>query len=485
MIKANSITGRSSAAALALAVALVVDLIPARAQEQATPPVPAQPAPAPAAAQPAAAAPTGRSMTLADVVAAAATQNPDLVIARTQVSAAERKVESAKGRRFPMVQLEGSVMRWNKPLNFEFSLPGIPPDPNAKPTSIRDQYTASLTARAVQPLSGLLVISKLIKSERAGLRAAHADVEQARLDVVAHAAKAFLGSLQARALRDIATQSISQLDAQLKQAQALASVGSLDQVDVMRLDAAKASAEQQLAEMEAAVHDADEGMLLILGMPLETEVQPVDNFPETLRPPSVDEAQAVATALHRPSLRAADARAVQAKGASDLAFSNLLPSINAIAQADHTEGQGTFSLKNSWFVGITLSWNIWDWGTNYYDMKAADQQVRAARLTAQRDRDRVSLEVRSAVRGSRAAYAKLDAAKRGAAAAEEAYRIQSVRFKEGALTTTDLLSAQVDATRARGALALARFEYLSAIVSVHRAMGQQPQLATTPSEGSK
>ncbi len=484
MSKANSTARRLGVAALALLSALSADLVSARAQEQATPPVPAPPTPAPAApAQPAASAPTGRTMTLADVVAAAAAQNPDLVIARTQVSAAERKVASAKGRRFPMVQLEASGMRWNKPLAFEFSIPGVPADPNQPPTTIRDQYTAQLTARAVQPLSGLLVISKLIKSERAGLRAAHADIESARLDVVAHAAKAFLGSLQARSLRDIAQESISQLDAQLKQAQALASVGSLDQVNVMRLDAAKASAEQQLAAMDAAVHDADEGLLLILGMPLETALQPVDNFPETLQPPSVDETQAVAAALNRPSLRAADARAVQAKGASDLAYSNMLPSINAIAQADHTEGQGTFALKNSWFVGITLSWNVWDWGTNYNDMKAADQQVLAARLTARRDRDKVSLEVRSAVRAARAAYAKLDAAKRGAAAAEEAYRIQSVRFKEGALTTTDLLSAQVDVTRARGSLALARFEYLSAVVSVRRAMGQQPQLATT--EGSK
>jgi len=483
MIKANSIARRLSVAALVLAVGLLADLVPARAQEQAAPPVPAKPAPTEAAPAPAAAPPSGRAMTFDDVVAAAAKQNPDLVIARTQVAAAKLGVKSAKGRRFPVVQLEAQGMRWNKPLSFEFAIPGMPADPNAKPITVRDQYMATLTARAVQPLSGLIVISKLIKSERAGLRAAHADVESARLDVVAHAARAFLGSLQARALRDIATESISQLDAQLEQARALASVGSLDQVDVMRLDAAKASAEQQLAAMDAAVHDADEGLLFILGMPLETALQPVDNFPQTLQPPSVDETQAVTTALNRPSLRAADARAVQAKGASDLAFSNLLPSVNAIAQADHTEGQGTFALKNSWFVGITLSWNVWDWGTNYNDMKAADEQVRAARLTARRDRDKVSLEVRSAVRAARAAYAKLDAAKRGAAAAEEAYRIQSVRFKEGALTTTDLLSAQVDATRARGALALARFEYLSAIVSVHRAMGQQPQLATT--EGSK
>jgi outer membrane protein TolC len=175
-------------------------------------------------------------------------------------------------------------------------------------------------------------------------------------------------------------------------------------------------------------------------------------------------------------LRAADARAAQAQGARDLAKTNLYPSVNAVVQADHNEGQSTFASKNQWFVGVTLSWNVWDWGANWHDMKAAGAQAEGARLVAQRARDRVQLEVRSAVRGARAAFQKLDAAGRGATAAEEAYRIQSVRYNEGALTTTDLLVAQVDVTRARGALALARFEYLSAIVALHRAMGRAPEL---------
>ena len=49
---------------------------------------------------------------------------------------------------------------------------------------------------------------------------------------------------------------------------------------------------------------------------------------------------------------------------------------------------------------------------------------------------------------ARTAFDTIEVAKAGLAAAEEAFRLQTVRYAEGAATTTDLLDAETEVTRA-------------------------------------
>jgi len=86
----------------------------------------------------------------------------------------------------------------------------------------------------------------------------------------------------------------------------------------------------------------------------------------------------------------------------------------------------------------------------------------------------VAFEVRRRHVDARAAYATLDVAKSGLAAAEEAHRIQSVRFEQGAATTTDVLDAETDVARARSQQVVARYEYFVSLVALARAVGERP-----------
>jgi outer membrane protein len=420
----------------------------------------------------------GSAMTMGDAVARALEHNPDLVAAGQNVVAARRAIAAAKAMRFPSVQLSANLQRWNEALVFDLGSSGVPLPPGTEipPTVVRDQWTSMATLTASQPLTGLVAVHYLVAIERAGLGAAKADLNDAQLEVAAQAATAYLGALQARALAKVAVESTAQIQAQLKQARALEAAGTLGLVDVMRLEAALAAAEQQAVNGEVAVHNADEGLLLILGMPLTTEIEPADRFPDALDPPNVSEAQAVELALgSRPDLAGARWRAVQAEGAEDAARALLYPDISALAQVQHNEGMGTFQAEDPWFVGLQLSWTVWNWGKTWHDVKAAGARARAANLAATRQGDRVAFEVRSLVRAARASHRSLEVAGRGLAAAEEAFRIQTVRYEAGAVTTTDLVVAQTDVVRARANIAQARYEYLTNLVRLYRGLGALPK----------
>ncbi len=201
----------------------------------------------------------------------------------------------------------------------------------------------------------------------------------------------------------------------------------------------------------------------------------VDDLPDP--PPRVvlsDTQTTTMAARERPELRAAAERLEQARAGEGVAKAQLLPNILGVATYQHTEGQSTFQPKNAWFVGATLTWDVFDWGKGWSGVKEARARSSQADLGRQSLADQVAFDARRRLVETRAAFDSLDLASSGLAAAEEAYRIQSVRFAEGAATTTDLIDAEADVFRARSSHAQTRYDYYLAQAALARAVGRMP-----------
>jgi outer membrane protein TolC len=180
----------------------------------------------------------------------------------------------------------------------------------------------------------------------------------------------------------------------------------------------------------------------------------------------------------------ARARAAQARSGASVQKSGLLPSLNALGTVQHTSGNGPFAAENSWFVGLNMSWTVWDWLSTYNTYRAASFQADQADLAASRLGDQVRLEVRRTAREARAAFDTLAVARAGLTAAEEAFRIQEVRFREGATTTTELLSAETELAEARIGYATSRQAYFLQLAALARATGRLPD-TLLPTSGAR
>lgn len=419
-----------------------------------------------------------RQLSFAETIELAMAGSPEVPIAAEAVAGSEARIRSAKAQRLPALRAEANVFVWDKALEISFAIPGAPSAPS---TTVRDQITSTTTISLVQPLSGLTVINSLIGLERDGERAARADLDRARLDAAFRAAEGYVRVLQAEALRAIAALTVSQIEAQITRARALAAAGTLSNVDVLRLEAAVANARQGLLRAVSGDTTARHGLVLALGLPGETILTITDAFPQD--PPSIpwNEDQAIEAARrNRPELAAAKARNSQAAKAVKVARASYFPNISAIATYQHAEGQGTFQPQNAWFGGLTLQWNVWDWGKTrgQVDEAAARQRQSALALGAQTDQ--IVFEVRRRHVEAVASREAITAARAGLAAAEEAYRIQSIQFEAGAATTTDLLDSETELARARSNAAIARFDYIIALATLARAVGELPTTGKAP-----
>ena len=418
-------------------------------------------------------------MTLLEAVDYALAHSPDLSISESGVKSARAKLSATRAERLPSIQAASSVQYWDGALSFSAG-------PGAPPLVVRERTTTASSLTAALPLSHQIVIGKLVAADRHGLEASRADNQSKRLEVASNAAQSYLQVLLARSTRDIAKARTGLVKAQLDRARVLKQGGVLGKVDVMRLEAALASARGDAITAQANAESAEDALAYTLGLPRGQGIDLVDDLPDTAKlPPPPGPAQAVeAASKNRPDLAAAWARAEQARAGAAVQLSQLLPAISAVGQLQHNTGNGPFYPENAWFVGLSLSWNLWDWGSTYHNYKSASYQADAARTGASRAADGIRVQVRRAARDTRAAYDQLEVARAGLAAAEEAFRIQQARFDEGATTTTELLAAETEVTQARVGFASARDGYFIQLVRLAQATGQLPATLLPTGQGA-
>jgi len=420
-----------------------------------------------AASTPAAAEP--RKITLEEAIDLATAGNIQIELAKETVIAGEEKVKGTKTFRLPTLGVKANVFLWNKAIE----IPGFP-------EPVRDQITSTVDVTVAQPITAALLLGTLLDFENASVDASRAELDVKKLDVAYQTAEAYITVLQLGTLREVAQTSVTQLQANLTQAKALKDAGILFDVDILRIEAQIAALEQQVLEAEVGAETARRGLALLLGLPdgTDLELAPVDTSPPVL---AWTEDDAVTKAKQqRPEAKVADARIEQAEKGVDLAKGEYLPTVNAIATYTHTEGQDAFGDPDSAFVGVVLDWNLWDWGNRGSKVDQARSGVRSAKKFRASLDDQLAFDVRSKWLAATTKRKTLEVAEKGLTAAEEAHRLQNVRFAGGAGTTTEVIDAESEVSRARSQATIARYQYLVSWMALVRAVGELPDMPRSP-----
>ncbi|HTM19031.1 MAG TPA: TolC family protein [Kofleriaceae bacterium] len=427
--------------------------------------VPLLAAPAARADQPA------RTLTLAEAVAMAGQANDGVLINAEAVHAAEHHLAADRALRWPKLHGDANLTLWDKEL--AFTLPG--PNGTTMDAVFRERLTGSASLQLIQPISPLLVIQQMIKLDQAGIAAARADLDKSRADAGYLVAEAYLRLLQASAMREVAARSVAQLEAHLARARVLEKGGVAQNHDVLRLEAARDAAQQALLSAEAGIYTGERGIALALGLPDDQRIAVKDDLPETPPPPPIDEEGAARGALAmRPEQRAARAHIEQAVRGRNIARANYFPNISAIGQVQRNQGVSTLQPENSWFVGVNLTWDIWDWGKTRHTVAEAQSRRVQAEIAAQAGSRQIAFDARRRAREAALAYQSLAAAQSAVRAAEEAYRIRGIALGQGEATTTDVLDAENEVARARVQAVVARYDYYLALTALARATGGTP-----------
>jgi len=418
--------------------------------------------------EPAAPAAQPRELSMESAIEIALAHNPQLAIEAENIVAAHAKTRADSRLRLPLLSVRANVLVWDRAIVVDLG-------PETGKITVRDRVTGTADVTVSQPLSGALVIGTLIERDQAAAAASQAQRDGVRVDIAYQTAEAYLGALQAKTLGQIARATLQQLDADIQHAKVLLQAGTLQQVDVLRLDAERARIEQQQLSADTTALGARRRLAMLLGFPDGTELALVDI--DTTPPPlpwSEDEAVARAR-RDRADARIAEANRHSAELGVSVARANYFPSISLQGVYTHAITTASFgTATDSAYIGLTLDWNLWDWGKRTAEVEGTRALSRQAVLAQAQVADQIAVDTRGRWQAARTALATLEVTARGLAAAGEAQRLQATRFSHGAATTVEVLDAETAHANAKAQAAIARYQYLVAWMALSRAVGTLP-----------
>jgi outer membrane protein TolC len=124
--------------------------------------------------------------------------------------------------------------------------------------------------------------------------------------------------------------------------------------------------------------------------------------------------------------------------------------------------------------GVLLSWNIWDWGSAYYGLDAAQARVLQAKSAQVKAMEGMRLEILQARVELDTSRTQLDVASGAVTQAEKNLESVQRRFEVQSIGSTDVLDAQVLLDRARFNEARTNYSVSRAYAKLRRAQGLDP-----------
>ncbi|MDO9010116.1 MAG: TolC family protein [Thiobacillus sp.] len=435
------------------------------------------------------------TLDFAQAVQRALAQNPDIIVAGTQISQAQAAVRQSTGARMPKLTASLNVTRTDDALNAfgiklsqrnatfndfgaaEFN-PANPSVLSVAPQDLNhpgwvNNFNTRLEAQL--PLYSGGMIEGYAEQAKAHLRAARQGDVMARQQVIFDVLRAYEGVHAARAYRDVATQGRLAAENHVKTVNSLFKGGVAVKSDLLTAQVHLEDVKVQQAQAENAVQQALDQLHLLLGMPLAA---PLDVAGSVEVPPLEGKlADHQDDALRsNPGLAVLRGQLDAAQAAVKVARAGKYPQAGLMARFDTNDPNPGFE-AHSYTVGGQLSWQLFDGGVN----NAAIQRAQASRdeLAARLNKaeNGVAYQVVDAWRHADEAQRRVAARELAVSQAEEAQRIVGKRYAGGVTTITELLAGQAQLDKTRADLVAARYELKVQRANARLATGRlQPDL---------
>ncbi|HEV2846071.1 MAG TPA: TolC family protein, partial [Thermoanaerobaculia bacterium] len=249
-------------------------------------------------------------------------------------------------------------------------------------------------------------------------------------------------------------------------------VGKAAQVEVLRAEAAIASARSDRVSFASALDNAERELARLLGVPVEeTRVSRLSPVPGPDRTPPDREALARAGIEVSPAVRQAREQIAGAEAAIALAESAFKPELRAVANVNDF-GSSEGHAATEWNAGFQLTVPLFDGGVTRQRVVRAEASRRVAQEQLRLAETQVRDEVDQAAAAAEEAQGRVESLEKAVERFVEVSRVQKLLLDNGAGTQTDYLSAEADLLAAQANLAEAEHTAVLARVDLARATGR-------------
>ena len=397
------------------------------------------------------------TLTLEQCVQIALKHNPQITVAEGGMESSESDLKLARSALFPQISGNAGVSR-----NGGTFLLG-----NIVRSAEFNSYTAGFQGQQLifdfgKTYSRIAASSDLVNASDQSLRST-------RQNVIVNTYVAYFNYLAAVRVMEVDTETVSQAEDHLRQAEAFYKAGTVPQYDVVNAEVTVANSKVSLIQANNNVKVARIQLENIIGEKLP------DNFAlkDVLGVSHVEVSlqTAIATAIkNRPELLQSEAQVQASKALLTSAWTSDLPSINA-SGGYNWRGLAPTPLYSGWNIGVTLSLPIFEGFALDAGIDQAKANLKSARASNDLVMQSLYLNVQQDEFALEEASQRIEAAKKLVQQATEALRLAVGEYNSGTGSALETTDAQVALASARITYIQSLYDYNVSYAQLERDMG--------------
>ena len=408
------------------------------------------------------------SVTLEQAIEIGLENSKGLHASAMRVQAAESRSSEVQASQLPTLKASGSYNRLSDIPAFQATIPqdafgrGFPPQSVSVPLSQTILNNYSLRLSLQQPLFTGMRLKSSSEIAHFNAQATGENYNRDRSELVYNIKNAYWNLYEAIEFKKVIDENIEQVQSHLKNVQNLSKQGIVTKNEVLKVEVQLSSARVMQLTAQNNVHLATLALSNLIGLPLTTEIQIASDI--QMRPARESELNAlVQQAIGiRPEVKGMEYRVKANESAVTLARSGWFPQIYLTgnyyyARPNQRINPAADQFKDTWDVGLSLSLDIWNWGTTMHQTNQAQAQLAEAQAEMGQLKDAINLEVTQSYLNMNESRERIGVAETGVREAEENYRITNEKFKAGLALNSDLLDAEA-------ALLQAKWSHIQALV---------------------
>ena len=434
-----------------------------------------------------------RALTLQESIDIALEDSLSLKIAEERVRTAEQKVNEARAAMIPSLSANGSYTYFGKLptmiFDFDPSALGLSPEimgllgggseapedsaPSEIPVGQEDTYRAGLTVQ--QPVFMWGKLYNNCKQAKSGLEASRQELEAVRQQVKLEVTTTFYNILLTEKLVEVAEMAVEQVQAHLETAQDLVDAGMTTSFDLLRAKVQLANIRSQSIRAKNGHKLARDSFKNAIGLGLDAPISVQGELVYQAHELSLD--QLLESAMsNRPEIKQLRFQEQAGQKFVSLAKAGNKPNIflagnyswesYADRPGDVFDGDGW---KDSWNVTLALEFPIFDGLATRARVKQAEGGLRLMQIGMEQLIDGIGLQVRAAFFGFQESKELLKVQAETVQQAEESLRIANLRYKNGMLTSVELMDAELALMQAQTNQFNALHDYAIAIARLEKA----------------
>lgn len=426
-----------------------------------------------------------RPLTLEDCVRIALERNSQILNAERRTRIAEAGVISARSNLFPTINSSFNSGQFRQgPREFITDVPvGVDPETGGviydqrslvQKGSTRNSHSMSFSLS--QNIFDFGATYNAIRQSNASRESAQQAYESTKQNTLFQVYQRYYQLLKDLRLLEVYKEAVNSSDEQLKRTQSMYEIGSVAQADVYRAQTTLGNDKINLIRQENAVANSRAALNVILGRAADAELEIVDI--EDIAAPKkyvLDEVLKIAIE-HNPLVHQYKADMMAASYGMKAAKARYLPSIGGTVRysrdnTDFSKVYSEFDKNYSVTLGIGVTFNLFN---GFADASNVERQASTYRIAEENliEQERLLRQQAMTALLSLQSWEQIsEINKTNLLSAEEDLRLAQERYRVGAGTLLDVITAQVNFTRARTTLVQAKYDTKIAEAQLMAAMG--------------